>query len=165
MKEQYFIHTDKPCPEKVRPIKTWNPAEECTDGSLYNKPVGGVWTSPADAEYGWLDWGKKNDWYSRDERVWSLQPTDASVYTIDSYDDLRRLMDEYGESYPFALREKVLDFEAVFEQYDAIHLTMDGQRETRHTRPGLYSWDCASVLWDDFHFESVECLGTIEEFM
>jgi len=105
-----------------------------------------MWTSPANSEYGWRDWCEDENWgRSDDDSVYRLT-VDGSVdiYVIDSHDDLR-----FSKRYP--------DYESVFKEYDGIHLTREGQIDTRiGSEADLCGWDVECVLWDDWHFTSVE---------
>lgn len=163
---QIFVHRDEPSPEAIDPISNWEPHKTVDDTSIHNKPAGGIWSSPAASDWGWLDWAESNDWYWGDETVWSLQPDEsATVYTIDSREDLEWLHEQYGWIPDIIAYESILDFEAIFDDYDALYLTKEGQEKTRHGQPNLYGWDCSSVLWNSWHFEHVEKLGTIDDFM
>jgi len=68
---------------------------------------------------------------------------DSKILTIDSIDDLLKL--------PCIENiVKVPDYETLSIEYDAIHLTVNGQQTTRFSDfeigVGLYGWDCESVL-------------------
>lgn len=51
------------------------------------------------------------------------------------------------------------DFELLAKHFDVIHLTENGQYETRLNHPDLYGWDCESSLWLNWAVEKVEDLG------
>lgn len=161
---QLFVHPDEPSREHFDAPEN--------DEQRLHKPKGGLWTSPVrGSKSPWIEWVDQNDFYSGEERVFAIVPAECTVLTIDSNDDMHSVLDEYsrdlsdipglaGDTYaPF-------DFEAISDDYDAIHLTSDGQVETRLSRPGLYGWDCESFLWlnwcvEEWHelFELEFCLN------
>lgn len=120
-------------PAKFRPIK-----------NEWVKPSGGLWASPVGSECGWESWCQAEQF-----RVNSLKESfefeiRGRIFTIDCEDDLSRMPWRRKESTPFMFRP---DFEAMAEEYDAIHLTSEGQWRTRHSHPrNLYGWDCECVL-------------------
>ena len=106
------------------------------------KPYGGLWCSPVNSEWGWKDWCKAEEFSSCDtSNSFQVKLHDwAKVLVIDNEEDLLKL---YPKKYEFG----EYDFERVAKEYDAIWLTVQGQDETRHSRPyNLYGWDCETVL-------------------
>ena len=99
------------------------------------KPLGGLWTSPIDSKYGWVDWTEEEDYGCTDE-FFDLV-FDGTVFVIDGVKDMLLLPWEAPEG------------GVLFDQMtcDAVHLTVEGERQTRYTRPyNLYGWDCETVL-------------------
>ncbi len=148
METQLCIVDGQPCPERLEVIKN--------RGAGWVKPQGGMWTSTylPKAAYG-SDWGRycvrDTDQEGRFAiytlRWWLLEPLPgARIVTIDTLEDLRKLGNRYvlaRTSYSY-----FLDFEAISQDYDAMHLTEAGQVRTRLTYPdNLYGWDCESTLW------------------
>ena len=43
--------------------------------------------------------------------------------------------------------ENTLDWSKISEDFDAVHLTSRGRRETTNTIPGLHGWDVESTVW------------------
>lgn len=117
--------------------------------SIYRrKPIGGLWTSPINSEYGWRQWCE--------DQNFSTGPLDeffdiefaGRVYVIDQLKDLLNApLVRYTSPYGLVSVQSI-DFEQLINQgYDAIHLTTKGQIETRFSEPiNLYGWDCESVL-------------------
>lgn len=142
-------------------LESFEPVENKDDG--VHKPRGGLWTSTLrDDTSGWLDWCKAESFYSGDEIVWLLYPEDElDIYEIDSQADLLTLLDHFerpgGDPAIDAQRGTFapIDFETMAEEYDAIHLTEEGQWDTRMTRPGLYGWDSECYLWFRWCFEDI----------
>ena len=101
---------------------------------------GGLWTSPVDSEWGWKDWNDSEEFVVCDDQNSFIVylKEDAKILTIDSHEDL------LNAPLTDMLR---LDFEHIAETYDAIWLTIKGQRDTRFSYPvTLYGWDCETVL-------------------
>ncbi len=119
--------------EKFKPL---------TNRKYISKPYGGLWTSPIDSEYGWSDWSKDNDFGDLSDHF--LLDFKGSLLTINSYEHINTLpwIDDGLFIYP--------DFEQFSKEnpeYDAIHLTVEGEQKTRYTHPkNFYGWDCETVL-------------------
>lgn len=144
----------------------FNPVE---NDSFAVKPKGGFWTSPLrdDGRFGWLDWTEREMRLPEEFDVWECHPEDElTVATIDTYQDLIAYLDVYERNDHFRAHssQAALDFEEMATVYDAIYLTENGQRETRLTSPNLYGWDCETVLWLDWRFDTVEHLGTVGDY-
>lgn len=116
-----------------------------------NKPLsGGFWTStllPATENYSaWANWCIQEEFCLEKLNhaiIFDLSPK-AKIYTINTYKDLEELIERYPFTLPFY---NGIDFEAVSRDYDAIHLTDEGQWATRDTYPyDLYGWDVESYL-------------------
>jgi len=113
----------------------------------FTKPLGGLWTSPIDSKWGWKDWCSQEN-FGDLTHYFELEIT-GNVLTIDSKEDLDKLRwvnltatASGAGGYWIPLFE-ILEYENV----DAIHLTVEGERKTRYSKPyNLYGWDCESVL-------------------
>ena len=106
------------------------------------KPHGGLWASPVDSEWGWKHWCKAESFL--DLETFFEFSFNGQVFLIDSFDDLMLMP---WLIYPGYSSIRWPDYEAMASLgVDAIHLTDRGQQETRWTSPGLYGWDCESVL-------------------
>jgi len=149
--------------EKLEPVKNKN----------WVKPEGGLWTSSYDPECGsgWIQWSIaerfSGEWNEEEEKgyygCYLLHPEPARVLVIDTQQDLIEALRHY-QNYDHrggGWGGTNLDFEALAEDYDAIHLTDRGQWATRMTNPGLYGWDCESTLWFRWCFYDVEWLGNL----
>ena len=155
--------------------KEFKPAQNET---LWRKPKkGGLWTSTYDEKLGsdWLQWGIAEDYNNPDDLIfkncWLLYPeANINVYEIDTYADLENLCKKASQSYTFGetsphgpYEETYPDWEVLAQEYDAIHLTVNGQCETRLSRPlTLYGWDCESTLWLQWKFAKVEYIGDLQ---
>lgn len=129
----------------------------------YNiKPKGGMWTSPKNSKYGWVDFCKGEHFRLPDGFIngfeFQLDPN-SKVYIIDSFIDLLRvpykLKDPFYNNIRFG--QNFIDYEEMAKEYDAIWLTAEGQWETRLPEIeglmdfdgcsiNLYGWDCESLL-------------------
>lgn len=129
-----------------------------------NKPIGGLWTSPVNSEYGWKDFVEsesyKKDRYLNDCVLISLKDS-AKIFKIDSNQDFKeapKRSTEIGETdwYPPI---KYLDFEKLAEDYDALWLTYNGVKDLSYFDGDLligdlYGWDVETVLL--FNLDCIE---------
>lgn len=122
-----------------------------------NKPKRGFWTSTytPDSDYpsAWLEWCASEsfgDWGAN----YLVQPNpDARILTIDSYNTLKRLPRLEGGLFD---QLPHLDFAAIAQLYDAVHLIDEALEQTRfpsihglaeYNDISLYAWDCESTVW------------------
>ncbi|KRT93078.1 hypothetical protein AB447_203860 [Bacillus glycinifermentans] len=135
-----------------------------------SKAEGGIWTSTYHKENG-SDWIQVYDLIKGipEEGLdgWLLIPSmDARVYTVSTLADLLWLHEKYEQKnagVPDFI--KSLDFEKMTDDFDAIHLTKEGQQQTRHSRPvNLWGWDSESTHWFRWCFEKVEYIGKVRGF-
>ena len=126
------------------------------------KPYGGLWSSPADTEYGWYDWmlWEMPDWIktkARHKTILELD-TSADIYVIDTYEDLANIAtskEQYLDLPEFISTH--IDFEELAKKYQILWLTAEGQYNTRVSRPfNLYGWDCETTLILDKSVVSVK---------
>lgn len=100
--------------------------------------------------------------------VWLLEvDQSARVYTVDTVSDLKQLHKSYGGvrdrgdlSY-FRFLAAWLDWHAIAQDFDGVHLTERGQALTRFSDPSLYGWDCESTAWFRWVFTDVTYLGRL----
>ena len=106
----------------------------------FNKPHGGLWASPKEADYGWEDWCVAEDFKVESLNksfAFILEPT-AKILTIQSITDL--------ESLPRTIKNQFLvciDFEKLAEDFDAIEVKMSMDSNLYYA---LLGWDCDSIL-------------------
>ena len=113
-----------------------------SDVPFRNKPQGGLWTSPVDSEYGWKQWNEDEDF--RDCKEYFDIDFEGTVLKIDSAEDMGLLPWIESDGMHFVSFQALC---AIGFSYDAIHLTVKGQEETRHTYPrSLCGWDCETLL-------------------
>ena len=123
--------------DDIKPIKN--------KGGSLSKPIGGLWASPINSKYGWIDWCKDEE-YCLDSFDVNFQFTiSGKIIKIDSKCDLNLL-----NWVPVYKSSSICrpDYEALYYSgIDAVWLTENGQNETRFSQPhSLYGWDCESVL-------------------
>lgn len=111
------------------------------------KPSGGLWTSPIDSDFGWIDWCIENEFGCDLSKSFTIKISpDTRICKIDCADDLDKLpwlTKEFDSGWTL----HCIDFEKARRSYDAVWLTYKGERETRYTKPrNLYGWDCESVV-------------------
>lgn len=162
---QLCVRADEPCASKfISPLFMENQS--------LNKPVGGLWTASwlgPRLGSNWVQWCLENNFaYGLENSFpcWLLIPDrHARIFTIDSYVDLEVLDHLYGVPLFEGSSMRSFDFGRMSLDYDAVHLTMRGQLQTRLSHPlSLYGWDCECTLWLSFKFDSIENLGR-QKFM
>jgi hypothetical protein len=126
---------------------------------LSNKPLGGLWSSDKNAEFGWKDWCKSEDFYL--ERLkkhfeFTLR-NEARILRIDSCNILQSLPEVNIEILPSTnkeifemynsrfsrLKKYFLDFECIAKKYDAIEVLISKDYNLYYA---LYGWDCDTLL-------------------
>lgn len=109
------------------------------------KPIGGLWTSPKDSNWGWKNWCESEDFADckQENSCELILKDDAKIFVIDSLDNLLTghfIQETFTKRY-------YLDFELMAKLFDAIWLTEKGQNETHYAHPiNLYGWDCETVF-------------------
>lgn len=119
---------------------------QSVQNQAFIKPLGGLWTSPVNSDWGWRDWCKSEEFRDcEDKNSFHLRlHTWAKVYVIDCMEDLlrlprRKMFEEFYKEIP--------NYELIAKDYDAIWLTERGQNETRFGNEiDLYGWDCETVF-------------------
>jgi len=114
----------------------------------YFKPEGGLWTSPVNSNYGWIDWNRDYKWIFCNPLIsFKLKfYDDAKIMIIDSKEDLDELptytVKEFGHK-----EVEYVDFKRLSKVCDAIWLTEKGVEETESSYPvSLSGWDCETIL-------------------
>lgn len=157
MSEQIFVGS-KPKPSKIEPI------EQLEDRS---KPdTGGFWTSPYDPDYisEFIRYEQGN-LVPATEDVWKLQ-MDTESANILYLDSVERLEQQPTVS-PQMGRHTYLDFETLFETYDAIYVDADlAHRKGLSTKYSLRGWDVTTYLWKDLSYvQKIEHLGVVKDLV
>lgn len=118
-----------------------------------NKPSGGFWASPVDAEYGWKQWNEDEHFAECDEDnsfKFRLRNC-AKVLYIFTKEDVEKLPVQITSNDCYI----VPDFEEIMREYDAIEVNVSEERfgSRRFTVDYhdsvyylLYGWDCDSIL-------------------
>jgi hypothetical protein len=109
---------------------------------INNKPVGGLWASPIDAKYGWVDFCDCNAFHLKTlakHFLFKLKP-ESKIYVIDNYDDLKKI-----STIPDYLGQMCINWE-LLQDYDGIFVTDKG-RNLRYVKGmrGLDAWDVSSI--------------------
>lgn len=118
-------------PEKFNPI---------SDRLFWNKPNGGLWTSPVNSKYGWKQWCKDESFcLSNLTKYFEIEFT-GTILKINSISDMEKLPWVELQGKHFVSFQSLCPIKFF---YDAIHLTVRGLAVTRHK---LYGWDCETVL-------------------
>lgn len=111
---------------------------------INNKPVGGLWASPIDAQFGWVDFCDCNSFHLKTlakHFIFRLKPN-ANIYIIDNEEDLRKISTLPDINYHNNLG---INWE-LLKDYDGVFVTDNG----RHLKflngiKGLEAWDVASI--------------------
>lgn len=115
------------------------------------KPRGGLWSSPVCSDRGWR-WFCEGEDFEVDRinsSEFKFRLKDGSkVYMIDSIPDLLNI--PYKINSRARIYGKLIDFEKMATEYDAIYLTSNGEWATRYSDyeygMSLYGWDCECLL-------------------
>lgn len=121
------------------------------------KPVGGIWASVytpnncyVSAWHEWCVMEGMTEFLSDKAVIFDIKDS-AETLVINSQEDLDDVLEIYSLSNGF------LNFEAISEDYDLIHLTEEGLEATRYSH-ALYGWDVQSIV-----VMNVDCIGDYEE--
>ena len=133
-----YIHYGHRCfvPELFLPIQNQD---------YMNKPIGGLWASPVNAEYGWKKWCEDNDMFTKNmnESFKFRLKWNAEVWHIHNKGDVET-MPEAKSQHGFKSTFFVPDFEELLNTgIDAVELHFSEDPELYMT---MYGWDCDSIL-------------------
>lgn len=130
-----------------------NRFEEIKNIMFFNKPIGGLWASSVDANFGWKDWCQTNNFNRwrvensfkgsyKDQFFKFTLSDEADIYTIDSPQDVYDLP---LITSPINIGKiKCPDFEKIKEiGIDAIQFNLSNDSELKYV---LNSWDCDCTL-------------------
>ena len=126
------------------------------------KPKGGMWTSTWLGEpevSGWAQWCRSESFSMGEHQTWLLTPKpNLRIANVDGMADLKALLTRYPLNRGKAEDQffQYLNFERMAQDYDGMHITEEGQWDTRLTQPNLYGWDCESTCWFHWVFDQVE---------
>lgn len=106
------------------------------------KPIGGLWSSDVNAEFGWKDWCKENNFREcRKNNSFKFKlKQNARVLVIDNSTQLNDLP---KIDLPYKLSWVTLDFEKIMKEYDAIEVLLSKDWQLYWD---LYGWDCDSLI-------------------
>lgn len=140
-----YIHYGSPafCRKAFVPI---------TNFEVMNKPLGGLWASPIDAERGWYDWVKDNEFYPKrlelsfefelSENARVLELTPDNVWDLPLNKDAKKFLSTTGKD-GFCSMVMGIDFEALAREYDVLSCSLS---ENPSLYWSLYGWDCDCIL-------------------
>lgn len=130
----------------------WNDVRG-SEGGFFNKPDGGLWASPADAERGWREWCmfekfevdrlKKSFRFrlSPDARILELTPD--NVWDLPSDEELRARLGWTDRGRSSWGKVFGIDFAKLVEDYDVLVCSLTKYPMLFWT---LYGWDCDCIL-------------------
>lgn len=144
--------------EKFRKVTNTNEVGRYIPG----KPVGGLWASPVDSEWGWKDFCECENFRTEtlDKSVKFKLKENSKIYTINSFNDLEKLYQKYpNHKLEHIENVRLINFEGMIaDGYDGIYLTLPGLLDCKD-KDGLglmyfiEGWDVESVVV--FNFESM----------
>lgn len=111
--------------------------------NYFNKPQGGLWASPVDAEYGWKNWCEEESFREcHEENSFSFRLAEnANVLRIDSVDKESTIPRLPGYN---TASIHAYDFEKlVMDGIDAVEFVISLDRRLYWA---MYGWDCDSIL-------------------
>jgi hypothetical protein len=128
--------------------------QEVKNWHFRNKPIGGLWASPIDAEYGWKEWNKSNEFVpiAEDCSFKFTLSSKANVLVISSVSDVEKIPTQIYDDPDLANLAKMMehtgtksiDFEALKNSgYDAVELRLS---EDWGLYRAMYGWDCDSIV-------------------
>ena len=124
---------------KFKPISNYN--------SIINKPKGGFWASPVDANWGWKDWCDSEQFHI-DRLNYSFKFTlvnGSKVFHIRTLKDIFKLpFGKEPESGHIYRMNWYYNWEKIAEKYDAVELHMSENYMLFHWT--FYSWDVDSIV-------------------
>lgn len=138
---------------RIKPINITNPWK---GNGIFCKPFGGLWVSPLESEYGWVDWCFDEEYGGLDKKYKVIFDIDmGEIITINEYADIVLL-----PWYRVVKTAYAVDYEALkISGTKGVYLTEKGQYETRFTHPyDFYGWDCESIVILDEDIVSNICL-------
>lgn len=125
--------------------------EPISNKSMFPKPRGGLWASPIDAPFGWLDWCEENDFNTehymscgfefslRDgSKVLDISVPEKVANLDPGYFVKRPSLEVEGLCFPETV---YLDYERIAEDFDAILFELNGW-----SYYAFYGWDCDTLL-------------------
>lgn len=118
--------------------------KEIKNERLFTKPIGGLWASRVNSEYGWKNWTEDEHFCTevyREDNYFKFKLKDeAKVLVINS---AKQILDLPKQKNEFNFSFICLDFEKLAKEYDAIEvlISQDGKLYW-----DLYGWDCDSIL-------------------
>lgn len=155
---QLHLGYRKPDKSHLRPVENV-PRDIVELGMDAEKPyTGGFWTSTYDPKSRSSNWTQ--DEYGRSwtrgsqRKAYLLYPRVVRVFSIDGVTDLQRAL----QIYPLPGSDgRSIDFEAMSEDYDGLHVTKKGERLVSVSDPvSLPGWLTESTLWFRWVFTKVE---------
>lgn len=118
--------------------------KEIKNERLFTKPIGGLWASRVDTEYGWKNWTEDEHFRTevyREDNYFKFKLKDEAKVLV--MDNAKQILDLPKQKNEFNFSFVCLDFEKLAKEYDAIEvlISQDGKLYW-----DLYGWDCDSIL-------------------
>ena len=162
LKTQLYVGKKNPRDEVLEPLRR----------HINCKANGGLYTSTfLGEELGshWLQWCMGNDFHLPNDDIWNGYfieiKKDAKIYVVDSVEDMNFLFDNYSTMFHEGINMEEIDFVKLSQDFDGLHMTMQGERVTRHPflfgfegniHRNMYGWDVESTHFFRDVFDSIE---------
>lgn len=174
--DQIWLSTSsarRPDPSRLRSVTSaWIEGRDKQGFPAAKPSAGGMWTSSYDSDHvsGWARTAAARALLDSPVHHWLLKVScNVRIAVVDNYEDLLCLVQAYPlpAAPELSLLGPSLHWEALAEDYDALHLTHSGMLATRHLPrggdlgPSLMGWDCESTLWFRWSFSEVHDLGPL----
>lgn len=132
----------------------------CVKNHTILKPFGGLWASPIDAENGWIDWCRRENFrrnkYNKDHFFLFSLENNANVVHIYCREDLfclprLNLGDRYKDDRDYLDRIYFVDYKKALQSgVDAIELHLSQEKDCdyydKQLRFQLSGWDCDCIF-------------------
>lgn len=127
-----------------------------------NKPIGGLWASPSDADLSWKDWCEREDFkeYKEGDYFKFKLKDNARILEIKNKKDVDNLP-KLDEGFDLSIINIAsIDFEKLAKDYDAMIVWMYKDNSPAMFESMyylMYGWDCDSILV--FNKEMIEVIS------
>ena len=151
----YVSYLDVPFDKKL--LKPSDKMNNC----INNKPIGGFWASPVDAEYGWKEFCTDNlPKAIKDKLEFKFTLTNnARIIVIEDLQDINDKLKFDKFEYTDIINHAYIDFDAMRNDFDGIelrdpmlgHYFLNSKQypELSKKEECFYCWDCESiVIWN-----------------
>lgn len=140
MKREYIHYGHKHFDKSLfKEVRGW---DNCT-----NKPYGGLWGSPVDTDWGWMNWCVSEQFHLdryKDSFKFTLE-NGSKVFHIRNRNDIFKLpVAKYPDPNSFSCIGWYYDWDKIAKKYDAVELHFSNDYSLFHDV--FYCWDVDSII-------------------